>query len=890
MKQVTRNLIMLGLTSFLVLTPGCKKKKKAGVSEYTYNTYLSTNPKTWNVHNWESSDESYIPAFCEMGLYDLAFNEKRDGYVVIHELAGEMPKDVTSSISDADYDKYGYSGNLDKGFVWEIKLNKDAVWENGEAIKAVDYVESMKRQLDPKMVNFRADSYYASTLVLANAERYFKQGRSTIEPLYNYINKDDGSMPDVVCEDGKYYINIARATPFGNAVFTGNDPTDPISLYSVLNNRGTPGSDALELAAQRIQDGCAYFAWKYCNHEGDHQNDWESITDYSKLSSVKEEMMNYEMFIDEFDSKEVYARGTINQSGEEYAVRYTKADLQADLRTVASLAKCTKDFAWKLPLFGSYYNDYSEDFGNVGIAATDEYTIRLYLSQAVSELDLEFSLTGNWLVKVDLYDSLKQVAPSGYVTTKYATPGGGVEGYMSYGPYKLSVYESGKEMRMVRNEKWYGWTDGAHEGMFNATGIYTRIIKDHNVAMQEFEAGNLDDIELNRSDMKIYGNSSRKTAAYESYTQKISFNSDWAKLKSRQSAEKGNKTILSNLKFRTGLSLAMDRNNFAAQATAGSKAFTGLLNDLYLTNVNTGEAYRNTDQGKSVYNMVYGQLGGDPYDSSYTPTALAESENGYNLAMATKFVAEGLQEEANSTVEGHLEANGKIGLEFRVYDTESEATKEMLTFIRSAFSKVIEEANKKLETHYTIEITSQKDEDYYNSAKAGQYDMIFSTWGGAAVNPIGLMQVYCDNTFPSNCEYGFAGKQDSVNVEIDANGNGVIDPNESKTFTAWWTEINTITEDPDQYTSDYENWKKQHDYILNVLAGLEAGYLKRFEAVPLVARASTSLNSFKIENGSKVYINLMGYGGLRYLTFNMDDYDWSQFIKSKEYSADLYKN
>lgn len=882
MKQATTKLLIVGLTSLLVIT-GCKGKKKAGVSEYTYNTYLSTKPKTWNVHNWETNDESYIPAFCEMGLYDLAFNEKRDGYVVIHELAGAMPKDVTASISDDEYDRYGYSGNLDEGFVWEIALNKDAVWENGEAIKANDYVESMKRQLDPKMVNFRADSYYASTLKLANAERYFKQGRSTIEPLFNYIDKNTGAMPSVVCEDGKYYINLGKATPFGNSVFSGSDE---ITLYTVLNQRSTTSTDAVELAAQRITDGCAYFAWKYCNHEGDHQKDWEDITSYNKLSSVKEEMLNFDMFIDEFDTKEVYARSVKDQSGEEYAVRYTKNDLITDLKLIVStFGHVSKDWNWKLPLFGSYYNDYQEDFSHVGIAAVDEYTIRLYLTQAVSELDLEFSLTGNWLVKVDLYDQLKQVAPTGYITTKYATPGGGVDGYMSYGPYKLTVFESGKEMRMVRNEKWYGWTDGKHEGQFNATGIYTRIISDHNVAMQEFEAGNIDDIELNRSDMKIYGNSSRKTAAYESYTQKISFNSDWAKLKSRQSAEKGNKTILSNIKFRTGLSLAMDRNNFASQATAGSKAFTGLLNDLYLTEVSHGEMYRNTEQGKSVYTKVYGELGGDPYAAGYVPSALAESENGYNLAMATKFVAEGLQEEANSTTDGHLAANGKIGLEFRVYDTESEATQEMLAFIRSAFNKVIEEANKKLGSSYTIEITAQKDEDYYNSAKSGNYDMIFSTWGGAAINPIGLMQVYCDKTFESNCEYGFKGKQDSTMVEIDADEDGTP---ESKSFNSWWTEIDSITENAKDYGS--EAWTKQHRYILNVLAGLEAAYLKRFEAVPLVARASTSLNSFKIENGSKTYINLMGYGGLRYLTFNMDDYDWNQFIKSKEYSKDLYKN
>ena len=88
--------------------------------------------------------------------------------------------------------------------------------------------------------------------------------------------------------------------------------------------------------------------------------------------------------------------------------------------------------------------------------------------------------------------------------------------------------------------------------------------------------------------------------------------------------------------------------------------------------------------------------------------------------------------------------------------------------------------DKKAGEEITIGIQSQKDEDYYNTAKNGGYDLIFSTWGGAAINPYGLMQVYCDSTFDSCCEYGFKGKQNDVNIDIDANGNGTIDDGENK--------------------------------------------------------------------------------------------------------------
>ena len=83
--------------------------------------------------------------------------------------------------------------------------------------------------------------------------------------------------------------------------------------------------------------------------------------------------------------------------------------------------------------------------------------------------------------------------------------------------------------------------------------LYTRIIPKQETALNEFMAGRLDDVELTRDNMKDYGDSERRTTTLESYTQKISFNSDRASLLSRQTTGV-NKTILANLDFRKGLS------------------------------------------------------------------------------------------------------------------------------------------------------------------------------------------------------------------------------------------------------------------------------------------------------------------------------------------------
>lgn len=907
---------ILGALSAALLMSGCTKVTPTssiggsssifgpdGGAKYTYNTYLSTSPSTWNVHTWETSDESYIPAFTEMGFYDLQLNAAKDGYEIVCEMASAMPEDVSATVDESDLQMYGYKGNVAEGYVWDIALNKNACWEDGTPIKAVDYVESMKRQLDPKMANYRADSYYESSFVIANADRYFKQGNETLEEAYKYLDKTNGKWTtDAVSSDGIYYLNPERATSFYSNIFSNVD--EPDGIWNLLDQPSYYDNNAAaKLAAGRILDAIVYHDWKYEDHKGDYESDWEEIHGWGDLSKVKEEMCNYDIDIDLFDEEEVYVRNVYSGYTEETLERYSTSKLKADLsKLVANFYSGMRDSSWnwKAPLFIHIYNDYTQEWGDedgatsgVGLVAVEPYKLRLYLAKQVTALDLKFSLSGNWLVKNDLYDKLT-INQAGVKSTSYATPEKGVEGYMSYGPYKLTHMENGKSFTIEKNDKWYGYTDGKHVGQYQMTGVYTRIIKEHETARSEFLAGRIDDIELNRNDMKSFGNSSRLTRTFESYTQKISFNSDRASLLGRQENAKKNKVILANKDFREGLSLAMDRNNFASQATSGSKPFTALLNDLYLTDVEDGEMYRNTAQGKSVYNRVYGELGGNPYDTNYTPKALTESEQGYNMNMATWYVAKALKDEFNSTESGHLEkgSDTKIDLEFRVYDDKSESTLEMTNFIESQWNTVLTNAVAKLredgtltaQQNVSLELTLLKDEDYYTHATNGVYDLIFSTWGGAAINPQGLMEVYCKKSFTQTCEYGFKGKQDKAYVEIDQYADGNV---ERKSVDEWYTILMDIAETDEKGSAA---WNKKHQQILNIMSALEVYIISRFEAVPLIARATSSLNSFKIENGSESYINLIGYGGIRHMTFNYTDAEWDQFVKDHPNLENLYKD
>ena len=157
---------------FLCDTPGCNTPvRKAG--NYTFNTYMTDFPSHWNPHTYQTSTEGEIGGYTELGFYTFDYNEDRTGFVIVPEMAAQMPIDVT-----AEY--VGDHWEIDEeetARAWKIVLRNDIRWEDGTLITAHDFVESAKRLLDPKAINLRADSLYKGNLKVKGAQNYFYGGR-----------------------------------------------------------------------------------------------------------------------------------------------------------------------------------------------------------------------------------------------------------------------------------------------------------------------------------------------------------------------------------------------------------------------------------------------------------------------------------------------------------------------------------------------------------------------------------------------------------------------------------------------------------------------------------------------------------------------------------------
>ena len=163
--------------------------KPAVKGEYTYNTFLSVFPTVWNNHTYQTATDGEILGYTEPGFYTFDYNETKDGYVLVPEMAAKEPIDVT-----ADYvgEEWGIAEG-DTAKAWKIVLRDNIKWEDGTPITAQDFVTSAQLLLNPVANNHRADSMYTGNMVIVNAKNYFYGGKTVVlasDSIYDVYSTD----------------------------------------------------------------------------------------------------------------------------------------------------------------------------------------------------------------------------------------------------------------------------------------------------------------------------------------------------------------------------------------------------------------------------------------------------------------------------------------------------------------------------------------------------------------------------------------------------------------------------------------------------------------------------------------------------------------------------
>ncbi len=190
-KVLSLALAALMLVSCVAILGACQEtpaEENNTPKNYTYNTYLSVFPDVWNNHTYQTATDAEIIGYTEPGFFTFDYNENKDGYKVVPDMATKEPDDVTSQYVG----KWGIVEG-DEHKVWKITIRDDIKWEDGTPIKAQDFVESLKLLLAPEANNYRADGVYSGNFVIVGAKNYFYGGKDVTlaaDDIYDVYSED----------------------------------------------------------------------------------------------------------------------------------------------------------------------------------------------------------------------------------------------------------------------------------------------------------------------------------------------------------------------------------------------------------------------------------------------------------------------------------------------------------------------------------------------------------------------------------------------------------------------------------------------------------------------------------------------------------------------------
>ena len=135
-----------------------------------------------------------------------------------------------------------------------------------------------------------------------------------------------------------------------------------------------------------------------------------------------------------------------------------------------------------------------------------------------------------------------------------------------------------------------------------------------------------------------------------------------------------------------------------------------------------------------------------------------------------------------------------------------------------------------------------------------------------------LYQCYCDAADGSGNQMEVGYETDKVMVKLTVDGKTL---ETSLQNWAHWCNGDTVEviESKLGKFADYT-----YPQRCEVFAALENTYLESFVTAPMYYRNGASLLSRKLDYATTDYLQIVGYGGLRYATYNYTDAEWAAYV------------
>jgi Bacterial extracellular solute-binding proteins, family 5 Middle. len=487
----------------------------------------------------------------------------------------------------------------------------------------------------------------------------------------------------------------------------------------------------------------------------------------------------------------------------------------------------------------------------VGILARSEDELVLVLQEPLSGFDLLYALTDCWLVKTDLYDACTVEVKGRYINTYGTTP----QTTMSCGPYILSDLSSGEICYLTRNPLYFSMETDEGWPLYQTTDIVLEYIPDEGERMERFRGGQLDSCLLGETQREEFEGLSCCRSIPGDTCYLMVFNPDFEALSLRQaeSGESINKTILPLPEFRQAMSLALDRDAFCKALSPANRPALTLFTPLIIADLSGGIPYRATEQARAVVTSLWGD---DADTNGYDPEKAKEL---FDLAWEKALAA------------GYASETDKVEICVGL-PTASDYYLQGYELLKEQFTEAVEDTALERKLRFTC--VEDLGSECYDALRENRVDMLFGLgWAGAPVDPHGLMEAYISDDY----RYDPAWDTSEVRLTVAIHG-------ESYTASVMdWYEImcggtRSVT-GPDGITLKFTCGAEGNPGIrLDILAALEAAVLGNYDVIPMSEGRTFQLWGDQVCCALEEYVFGLGFGGVKYLTYNYSDREWADHV------------
>lgn len=553
----------------------------------------------------------------------------------------------------------------------------------------------------------------------------------------------------------------------------------------------------------------------------------------------------------------------------------------ADIKKDATLNETWEALlgAWKtdpneeLDFFETEYEYPKMDFSEVGYFVGDnEYELVMVIDGTLKPLDEEGKLTyeagyyfSNWpLVKKDLWEKCEDTTKTPYANSYCTT----LEKSASWGPYKLTNYQTDKTYTVSRNDKWFGYGLEQYAKQYQTDTIITNKIPEWDTAWMSFRLGEYDSVSM---DVKIANEYRTSRQAYFT-PDTATFDLNLQSLATSRT-DKRNNLLLNYEDFRKAISLAINRDDYCAKNSPSSQAALGLLNSMYYNDVENGKVYRESIQAKEAILNAYGaekveggwKVGTVVYSNI---DEAVDATTGYNVTLARQLMTSAYNK---AKADGNYRDGEKIVLTFGISEQTANTDR-----VKNWFQAAFDDATKgtAFEGKISIEYFVFSDKTWSEQFENGEYDLCFGAWGNAPFNPAYLL---CETQISDDNRYAKAWDPTAVNVTVKATPD---DKHKDGVYTYNLEQWRLILQGKEGCPVNFKKNFSMEDQ-LTALGAVETAILKAYYSIPVYSRYSASLMGYKTDYITYEYNTFMGYGGIRYMSYNFDDTEWAAFVAEK---------